>query len=190
MSGARQSLWIFLLLMSIAGSGWYFARPAEKFRLDQQTLAVTADMMVHELSVKQFNEQGQLVNHLTTPYLEHIPSNDTYTLSQPEIRVLQQDQSHWVIHSNKAIAVNRGEKITFQDHVVIDQLAEAKHPASQFRTDSISYFPKLQKAITQEYIVFEQPGTIVESIGMEAWLAEKKVNLLKRARGRYVPTHS
>lgn len=189
MSGSRQALWIFLLLISIAASGWYFAKPEKKIRLDQQTLAVTPDVMVQELSVKQFNEQGQLVNHLTTPYLEHIPSKDTYTLTKPVILVRQQNQPQWLIHSDKAIAISGGDKITFLDNVIIDQQAEGNRPASQFRTDSISYFPKLQKAITHHYVVFEQPGTLVESMGMEAFLAEKKIKLLKRARGRYVPTH-
>ena len=103
--------------------------------------------------------------------------------------IKQANQMPWDIQSERAIAVQGGDEITFIKNVIIHQSQGKNNQESTLRTEKIIYYPKIQKATTPLMGRFEQPGTVVSSKGMNVYLAEKRVELLNRARGRYAPTH-
>lgn len=190
MNAAKQAVWLFSILLLLACSGWYFASTSTTtYKLDDKTLSVTTDTIIKELHVRQFNEQGQLANRLETPLLEHVPLNDTHLLDHPRIMITQENQSPWKIQSEQAVAVNGGEEITFIKNVLVHQNKGENNQESTLRTEKITYYPKTKKATTSLAVVFEQPGTVVKATGMNVYLDEKRVELLSRARGSYVPSH-
>lgn len=191
MNGAKQATWLFLTLILLATSGWYFAKSPEEVLLDNQILIKTPDMYVADLTVKQFDEQGKLAHQIKTPGLFHIPQDDRYQIRTPDVFVFHQHNDIWHIQSQKASLIQGGETITFDDNVVISQMTALSQAAvSVMKTESLTYLPKTKKALTSRFVSFEQAGTQIESEGMEAWLAEKKVHLLHKARGHYVPNYS
>ncbi|QDP73045.1 LPS export ABC transporter periplasmic protein LptC [Legionella israelensis] len=187
MNAAKQATWLFLLLALLAYSGWYFARTNITHKLDDHALATIPDAVIHQLTVRQFGENGQLVNQLQTPLLSHIPQNDTHFLEKPDIVITQINQPAWYIQSEKAVALNRGKQITFSNNVIIHQNRDKHAQESTLRTEEITYFPESKKATTSLLVTLEQPGTLIQSIGMNAYLAEKRVELLHQARGQYAP---
>jgi lipopolysaccharide export system protein LptC len=56
-------------------------------------------------------------------------------------------------------------------------------------TEKVTYYPKEKKATTNLFVTFEQSGNIIESTGMNAYLDEKRVELLHGAKGSYAPTN-
>lgn len=189
MNAAKQAAWLFLTMIVLACSGWYFARSPVLHKLDDTTLLQIPDSVIKTLTVRQFNEQGRMANRLETPLLRHTPQNDTHFLQKPIILITQDNQSPWHIQSEKAIAINGQEQITFIKNVIIHQDKGEHNDESTLRTEKIIYFPNLQKAATNLAVTFEQSGTVVNSVGMNAWLNEKKVQLLHQARGHYAPSH-
>ncbi len=190
MNAAKQAAWLFGILIVLACSGWYFASsPNIPYKLDDKTLSTTVDTRIYDLTVRQFDEQGQLANRLETPLLEHIPENNTHFLQKPRIVIAQANQLPWNIQSERAVAAKGGEEITFIKHVIIHQNKDLHGQESTMRTEKIIYYPKAKKATTSLLVTFEQPGTLVKAIGMNAFLAEKRVELLKKARGSYAPSH-
>lgn len=189
MMAAKQATWLFLLLISLACSGWYFASSSSpKIKLDAKTLYTTTDMTIQHLTVYQYDKEGRLANSLKTPLMHHIPENNTHWLKKPYIIVTQDDQPSWEIQAEEATAIHGGEQITFNKEVKIQQKNET-NAESTLLTESITYFPKDKFATTQSDVTFKQAGNIVNAKGMEANLAEKHVKLLSQARGKYVPNH-
>lgn len=192
MNTGKRALWLFIMILSLAGFAWYFAsNPAYTFKLDKATLSTTIDTTIAELTVQQFDDKGQLTHLLKTPLLQHIPKHNQHLLNTPYIVINQpQQQSPWEIQAKKAISINGGEKITFINNVIIQQKS---HPPttveSTITTEKMTYFPKKQLATTTYKVVFDQPGSQVEAIGLNAFLNEKRVQLLSHARGSYVPKH-
>ena len=59
MIAAKQAAWLFITMIALACSGWYFAGSATTFKLDEHTLSTTTDMVVNNLTVHQFDKDGK-----------------------------------------------------------------------------------------------------------------------------------
>lgn len=187
MNIAKQTLWLLFMLIALAGSGWYFSHVKNTISLDKETLETTVDTTMTQLTVKQFNETGVLINKLTTPLMEHIPKDDIHLLTTPQILISQDDKPAWEIHSLKATSFNGGQRITFTQKVIVHQNPGDSAQESTLKTEEVTYYPKEKKATTDLFVTFEQPGNTIQSTGMNAYLDEKRVELLHQARGKYEP---
>lgn len=187
MNTAKQTLGLLFTLIILAGSGWYFSGMEKVEQLDNDTLSSTVDTTITKLTVRQFNTDGVLVNLLTTPLMEHIPKENIHLLQNPHIVIKQENQPAWEINSVKAKSFEGGQRITFIEQVVVHQKPGDKTSESTLKTEEVTYFPKEKKATTDLFVTFEQPGNIIQSQGMNAYLDEKRVELLHRARGSYDP---
>jgi lipopolysaccharide export system protein LptC len=184
----KQTTWLLAAILSLSFSGWYFSGTTKKPRLDEKTLSTTADMIIYNLTVQQFDAGGQLINALETPLMHHIPSKNTHWLKNPHVSITQQNEPAWEIQAQQATAIYGGQQITFNKQVVIHQAKNESTQESTLKTESLTYFPKKKFATTSLAVIYERPGSIVQSTGMKVYLAEKRVVLLSQARGTYVPT--
>lgn len=173
-----------LLLMLCA---WFYSTLETSFKLDKDTLASTIDATVTHLKVSQFDAEGALRNRLIAPRMQHIPKNDLHLFKSPHIIISQKDQPAWEIRSLKAKSFKGGEHIIFSKQVVVHQNQGTNIQESTLKTEAVTYYPKEKKASTDLLVTFEQPGNIIQSTGMNAYLDEKRVELLHQARGSYVP---
>ena len=189
MNAVKQAIWLFIGLISLSCSGWYFAKSSSVIKLDEHTLSTTTDMIVQNLTVHQFDTDGKLVNYLKTPLMRHTALNNTHWFRDPYIVIAQKNQPNWEIHSKQATALNGGQKITFNNQVVIHQGKDKHTLESTLKTEAITYFPKDKLATTLLDVTYERPGNIVQSKGMRAYLTEKRVQFLSEARGTYEPAH-
>ncbi len=189
MNAAKQAAWLFIALLALAVSGWYFASATAVIKLDNQTLSTSPDTIIKHLTVQQFNANGTLRHSLKTPLLRHIPFDNTHQLTTPYIIIFQPNQPAWEINAKTATALHGGEQITFNNHVVVHQKQDANRQASTFKTEELTYFPKQQLATTPKEITFEQAGNVVHSTGMKAYLAQNHIQLLNNASGTYAPNH-
>ncbi len=188
MNLTKQALGLILSIILLAYCGWYFAHLNSLPLLDNDTLATTVDTTITDLTVRQFTTQGLIANKLTTPLLEHIPQENIHLLKTPHIIIAQEAQPAWDIRSLKAKSFAGGKWIVFSEHVVVHQQADKQTQESTFKTEEVTYYPQEKKATTKLLVTFEQPGNTVQSTGMNAYLAEKRVELLHGAHGSYDPT--
>lgn len=186
MNAGKQAAWIFSVLIGLAFSGWYFAASEELIEIDEKSLTHTVDTIINDLHVKEYNDKGLLINSLTSPLVKHTPFEDKHWFKKPVIRVTQNDEEPWLINAMEATSYNSGDKIILNHDVVIHQTS-SNHQNSTITTNQLIYFPNKKIAISEEHVMFKQPGTTVQSNGMKAWLAEKRVKLLGKARGQYDP---
>lgn len=187
MNAAKQALWLFFTLIILAISAWYYSNMETATKLDNETLSSTIDATITQLTVRQFNSEGLLTNLLITPLMQHIPKEDIHLLQTPHITIAQVDQPSWDIRSLKAKSFNGGQRIIFSKEVIVHQNQGDKTQESTLKTEEVTYYPKEKKATTDLFVTFEQPGNIIQSTGMNAYLDEKRVELLHQARGSYVP---
>jgi lipopolysaccharide export system protein LptC len=190
MNAAKQSAWGFFLLMVLSCSGWYFASSSSVIKLDDNTLAKTPDSIATGIKVWQFNAKGTLAHVLESPKAKHIPEKNTYFFDFPHIILSQEkDEPTWDIRAEKAIALSKGKQITLIGNVIIHQEKSIKSPESTLKTEELAYFPEKKFATTTRAVIFEQPGSTIHSQGMNAYLEQKRVELLNKARATYEPNH-
>lgn len=189
MNAVKQVTWLFFSLIILACSGWYYSHSSAFTRLDRETLANSVAITVSDLKVRQFDAEGKLINLLTSPTMQHIQNGNVYLFAKPHILVHQDEQPPWDIRSHHAKSFEGGKRITFTGNVIVHQKQGSKTQASTMKTEEVTYFPKEKKASTDLLVTYEQPGNIIQSQGMNAYLDEKRVELLHQARGSYVPTN-
>ncbi|KGP62528.1 hypothetical protein EP47_10670 [Legionella norrlandica] len=187
MNTTKQAIWLFLTLLILSCSSWYYAHLNQAIKVNKKPLLNEVDSTISHLTVKQFNSDGVLINLLTTPLVEHIPNNDLHLLKEPHIIIKQDNQSAWEINSMRAKSFEGGKQITFIEQVIVHQNPAQGSQESTLKTEEITYYPKERKATTSLFVTFEQPGNIIQSTGMNAYLDEKRVELLHKARGSYDP---
>ena len=185
MNTTKYGFWLLGLLLSLVGLGWYLAKPQIIPRLDEETLSKTSDITIQNLIVQQFDVQGQRIHFIETPLLQHKPLNNTHFLQTPHVIVKQRNQPVWEINAKEATALNGGQQITFNKQVIIHQRNDSKTPETTLKTEELTYFPQNQFATTEKHIIVTQAENIIQSIGMQAYLAENRVKLLNNARGTY-----
>lgn len=190
MNAAKQAAWLFCVLVVLACSGLYFASSKPVAKLDEKSLSQSVDMVITNLSVHRYDEKGRLINSLQTPEMQHIPANNTHLLKSPRIFIVQENQPAWEISSQQAQSIHGGQQITFTDKVIIHQDKSEHGQESTMKTEELTYFAKTKIASTDKTVRFEQPGSIVHSDGMKAYLNEKRIQLLNKARAIYEPKHA
>lgn len=189
MNAAKQAAWLFTALITLACSSWYFASSSPVAQLDDYTLSITPDTIVNQLTFRQYDANGRLANYLQTPLLHHIAQNNTHWLKAPHIIIAQTDQPPWEIDAQEATSLYGGSEITFNQNVMLHQASSQQQPENTLQTETIIYYPQKKMAVTEKEATFTQPGNKVQSIGMKAFLDQKRVQL-SRARGSYDPNYN
>lgn len=161
----------------------------EILNLDKEALKKTVDMTIKDISIKEFNKNGELTNFIESQEINHIPQNDTHILTGPHIIVQEGNQEPWDINAKTARAIHGGEKVTFSNDVKIVQKKPANVGDIKLYTDKITYFPNKKYAITKNDVKLQQNNSIVEATGLKAFLTESRIQFLKNARGRYEQTN-
>lgn len=113
MLSLKQASWLFLLLLCMACSGWYFASNPNFVKLDAHMLSKMADMTIRQLSVRQFDANGHLSHHLTTPLAHHIPIQNTHWLKTPTLVISQKEAPKMILNAPEATATKGGQHIIF-----------------------------------------------------------------------------
>ncbi|PJD96879.1 MAG: LPS export ABC transporter periplasmic protein LptC [Legionella sp.] len=183
----KHTLAVVLTVLVLMGSSFYYTQFKPVIQLDNETLSTTIDTSILQLSVKKFNELGELSSLMTTPRMEHIPKNNVHLLQTPHVVIKEKNQPDWEIKSRQATSINGGHTITFSQKVVMRQRMANGTQESKLKTEEITYYPKQKKATTNLFVTFEQPGNTIQSTGMNAYLDEKRVELLHGAQGSYAP---
>lgn len=181
----KKPLFLLIALITLAISGWYFASSNPIVQLDDDTLNKTTDTIVSELKVRQFDEQGNIVNYLYTPVMQHIPYENVHLLQTPHIIIGQKNESPLDIKANKATSIFGGKEISLDENVIINQLKNGE--LNNFKTSHITYFPKTKFAQTKEPVTIDQNGNKIEAVGLKASLIDKHIEFLSNTKGSYNP---
>lgn len=189
MSSGKQYIYGFIVLLGLGFMGWYYAQPQATVKLSHQQLANLPDATFIHLKVTQFNDAGQIASLLTIPQLVHYPANNTSIMQSPIITLYRPQQPPWVITARHGKSEQGSTQITLWEDVVLHQASGVNTKESTISTSKIVYFPKQQFATTDQNITLQQPGVIVHSQGMNAYLSQQRVQLLHQARGQYVKTN-
>ena len=187
MSTIKQITWLLFALFILLGLEWHLASKPPITKKTPTNLAKCTDLIITNLTVTKFDENGKIINRLSSPMVKHIADQDTYFLQLPHISMSENNNPAWQIAANNAVATNGGEKITFTDHVIVWQIASATNPASTLQTEELMYFTQKKFASTTKLVQFTQAGATIYGEGMEAFLKDKQVRLLKNARATLKP---
>lgn len=185
----RQWVHIFLSLFAVSIFCWQNMHQSE---LPEVHLIPKKgpDQQFHNLLVKEFDASGQLVHTLVSPYVMHLPETNQYHVSTPNIHLQNVNQSTWDITAKTATVEQNAHYLILKDDVLMQSAATSTHPASIIKTEFIQYSPKKKWVTTPQKIIWQQAQNQIESIGMNGFLEEGRIELLSHAKAIYDPKTS
>lgn len=125
------------------------------------------------------DDKGQLQLHLSSPIGHHFHDHDQSTFSHPAI-TLYHNGEPWVIRAKHAISVDGAKQLQFYDQVVVKRI----NPNAQttLLTSSLTLLPKENKIVTKASVVIQQPGLLIQGVGLEADLNNHTVQLQSQVK--------
>ena len=177
----KKGVWLLAALM---GFGCFFLQLSHQHAIEKpqfRVFTVGADAVVLNLAVQQFDASGSIKNTLFTPEVIHLPQQKMHQLRQPLITIHEDNQPDWQIRANTAHALYGGKQINFLGDVLIQQ----PEKDNQVSTPSLTYYTDKQLAISLAKVEFKQPGSIVHSQGMRAYLDKKVIQLLSQPHATF-----
>jgi len=184
----KKYFFFLLLCCGVGGTSWLLLHSHQETHPVAQGETSRPDAFMKDVLAVETDRQGQIVKTLKTPYLVHYNLNDRAELTDPIYTIYQTDEKQpWVITALSGVSLQGGKTILLNDNVNIHEKQGAHNEDILILTSNLTYYPSEQLATTDKHVTIKKPDLLVTATGMNAYLAQKQIDLLSNTRGTYVP---
>lgn len=183
MNARQLGLYTVLALLVIA-TGWFlFARETG---LQRPTASASgADAFVSDMDLKVLNEAGQLEYRVRARRMVHYPSDERFTLEQPDIKLHQPNGDTWHIASERGETTEAADVIWLLGDVDIKRSGNATSEPLHIITSDLLVRPEEEVAETANATTIISRQAEVHGVGARADFKNDTLELRSSVRGRY-----
>lgn len=181
--------WKLALILIIAAGFSYWA--LEKLSGDKITklskLAHYPDYYMENFTTLTMNQDGTPKNRLHAIYMAHYPDDNTTELHKPELEIFRQDKPPIIVNADKGWVTSNNEVILLTGNVYLHQNDESGELKFEIITEDVRVL------VDQKYAETDKPATligkrsVVNSIGMRAYLQEQRMEFLSNVQTTIEP---
>jgi len=132
-----------------------------------------------------FDEQGNVSSIIKSEKTQHYPDKNMALLTEPNLLIYRDDGTQWRITADSGEYDLNEESIELEKNVVIirdEQLATHW----KLTTESLTILNKSRYITTKQAVTISNSVSVMNAVGMKAWLDNKKIELTSNVRGSYV----
>jgi lipopolysaccharide export system protein LptC len=144
------------------------------------------DLIVDNFSARAFGEDGKTLYTLVARKMVHYPDDNSAQLERLDFEAFKPRQPRVTITSDRGSMLEGGDKVWFEDNVVVVRDADERYEASRLTTDKLLVLPDDGIARTTSPVLMQSASGRVEAVGMELD-NQKRVLKLERVRATYKP---
>ncbi len=183
----RYFTYCILLTLAVIYTGWLVREINTRPTVVDPSQDRHPDAFAEQVIATNLDEKGNIHNRLITPRIVHYARHDSAVVTQPHIILYGDDRNKqpWHITSVHGRTMNGLDTIYLWDHVKIHEPQGQDNKNLTVTTSRLTIYPDKNYAETKQPVHFTEPGVTVDSVGMKAYLKEKRVELLSQARGVY-----
>lgn len=182
----RKSFTPLLLALIAISSIWYLSQQKETGTSGSIRESRSADSFMENFTTRVLNSSGRMESELQAEKMMHYPHDNHSEFLAPHLTLHQEDGERWSLVSESGLAENGTEKITLNGEVVMLQHPVAQDtPAIRLDTRDVLILTAASYAQTDQHALITQGKNRIESVGVNAWLEEKRILLLSQVRGLY-----
>ena len=175
--------------MAAAASSWWLYQQVEQghgpFDGDRRH---DPDAFIDAFDLSGLDARGQLQHRLWAERMQHYPDDNSTVLDAPYLELYRPDEPPWKISADNGHISANGAEVVLQGNVSLLRAAGPGTRAAEIHTGSLHAFPQREYAETDVAITYRSGGLEVNSVGMRAYLAEGRVELVSRVRATHQPT--
>lgn len=182
----RKTFIPLLLALSASISIWFLSQQPESRLTPNAQISRTADSFMENFTTRVLNSSGKTEYELNARHMAHFPHDKHTEFQTPYLTLYQLDGERWTIASETGLMENGNERITLFGKVLMQQHpVEEGTPGINVHTRDVLILPQESYAETDQHALMTQGENNTESIGLKAYLAEKRILLLSQVRGIY-----
>lgn len=183
MSARQIGLYAVLALLVVV-SGWLLF--TQEITMQRPTASASgADAFVKDMDLKILNEAGQLEYRVKASSMFHYPSDERFTLEQPDIRLHQPNGDTWHIVSEHGETTEAADIIWLRGAVDIKRRGTAASEPLHIITSDLMVKPEEEIAETDNATTIISSQVEVHGIGARADFKNDTLELRSSVRGRY-----
>ena len=145
-----------------------------------------ADFFIVKGEYTVFDEHGELSSIMKSDEAKHYPNNNSAILKNPNLLIYREDNPPWRLTADNGEYDMNDENLTFTQNVKIIREEGLEKPWT-LKTESLTFLNKTRFITTNQPVTISDSISILEGVGMNAWVDEKKLELTSNVRGNYAP---
>ncbi len=134
--------------------------------------------------IKSFGEDGQLAFSLQSKAAYYFLSDERIEINSPQLSINPNQSGHVTVNASQGLYLPKQAMLDLTGQVTLvreDKQADLKISTESLRIDQHADFISTDQAVT-----IEQADNQLRAIGLQAWLKQKRIELLSNVRGHYV----
>lgn len=149
--------------------------------LSRQADPNRVDLYAEQIHGIKYDENGQPVQRLWATRMDNYPVRGESVLQAPVLLSVGKDGEVWNTTATTGTLIGENE-IQLHDRVVITDSKKSM----QFSTEALTYFPDRLEATSDVAVTLTRLGDTTTAVGMRAYLARNRIELLKKVTSIHV----
>lgn len=145
------------------------------------------DYVLNDFEIVALDVNGRESFTLRAPRLTRDPASRAMDISTPAFTIPPKAGSNataWDVRSAAGWVSPTGDEIRLRGRVRADT-TDAEGDPVNVATEQLNVYPEKDRATSKERVTLTQPGFTMTGIGVDARLAEKRVQILSKIEARY-----
>lgn len=159
-----STLFPLLMLLLLAGLTLWLERASQPDAATARSTRHDPDYVVDNFTVKRFDPQGKLYQTLEARQMRHYPDDDSTEADSP--RMVYHTEQKTFLNADKAWIDSGGKTVVLESNVRVTH-ENAKGPATQMTTSTLTVLPDEEIARTQAAVTITQGHTVINGKGLE-----------------------
>lgn len=182
----RERRWLLTLvaLAIISSALWYqwCLHNPQKSKINGDYI----DTIAERLTLKRFDDQGRLIQVLTSPHAMHYALSKEMHFDRPSVWVYPTEAGRpvWQMQAGKGVLTGSKDRLDLSVNV---DMHEMQANGKRLQTSQLSWYLQTKVAVTDQWIVGTEPGMRVTSIGARFEQTNGMIYLLKQVNAVYQP---
>jgi lipopolysaccharide export system protein LptC len=148
----------------------------------------TPDFYMENFVTTKMDEFGAVHRRVEAEYMAHFPDTDTREFQKPYMVMYRQAAQPWHVRSERGWLSASGDVMLLlgKVHIWRDDANGVKE--LDVDTEDLRVLPEREYGETDKPVVITTATTQTHGVGMKAYLAESRLELLSKVRTRHEPT--
>lgn len=183
----KKNIFFTIILLTIFSSISILALLEAKKITSIHTNATHApDFSMTNASYVKFDQNGDISNQFYTSKITHFTTNNNYIFDNPRMKMYNTNEQPWYITANKGRSEGGKSKVYLWDNVKVTQTATPNNSDFDITTTSLTVYPNIKFAETNDPVIIIQGGSIAKATGAKADFKSGTVNLLSNVECQYI----
>lgn len=162
----------------------------EKTHMDfpgKNSQKTVADSFINHANIINYSESGKPKNNIVADKILHYPGDVDSKLIKPHISLFRELGSPILITADNGFTNQQGTRIILTGHVVITRKRSQHNQFFQLKSPTLTIWPNKEYAETDKAVMMTTEGTIVNAIGMKAYIDKEHYLLLSNVKSKHQP---